>query len=185
LRSPFFDLQYGGLDLKDRFQTYEALWAQVGLYVAKRYRVALRVGAPREATRDDGSDAVPTGYTGEPTGGRDAPALFANATAGLVISEDGAFMMAPSLSFLLTDQSRYGYGTGVMLPFVWVTRRGFRIGFEASALVTFGGSIRGVCTATDPSVCDSAEVRDFPRGQSSGFSLSFLVGYGMLPSSGE
>jgi hypothetical protein len=179
LRSPFFDLQLGGLDLRGRFETYDALWAQVGFYPARRFRVALRIGAPRDSSRDETEASLPEGYEPRGISNDDAPNLYGNPTVGYVFTDEGSFIVAPSISFLITNRNRYGYGAGVMFPFVWVTKRGFRVGFEISALMGFGGSVRGECTSTaNPPTCDVGEVRAFNRSTASGFSASFSMGYG-------
>jgi hypothetical protein len=179
LRTPFFDLQFGGIDLRGRFENYDTLWAQVGFYPSQRFRVALRIGAPRDTSRDRTRDVLPEGYDATRVSDDDAPDLYGNPSVGYVFTDDGSFVVAPSLSVLITNRSRYGYGAGVMFPFVWVTKRGFRVGFEVSALMGFGGSIRGECiSTTTPPTCDTGEVRAFDREAASGFSASFLMGYG-------
>lgn len=178
LRSPYFDFEFGGLVMGNRFDALTTFWAHVGLYLFERINVAVRVGSSQSEVNEHENQEPPLGYT--PVFENDAPNFFFNPVVGVVLTNKGSFIIAPSASFVVTDKSRFGYAAGVMVPFVWVTRSGFRIGFQGSLLASFGGSIRFRCGASGVEApCDQGEVREFGRERSSGFSAGFLFGYGL------
>jgi len=179
LRWPYFDLEYGGLQLDNRYESYGMVWAHVGAYVWERLHLTARFGVPQADMHENKDQSPPLGFSRGSSEEEDLPGLFGNLGVGYVFTSNGSFVFAPSVTFHLSDKSSYGYGAGVMVPFVWVTRRGFRIGFEASLMRAFGGSVRYTCTATQADApCDTGEVREFNREAGSGFSAGFIVGYG-------
>ena len=179
LRWPYFDLEYGGLQLDNRYQSYGVVWAHVGAYAWQRLHLTGRVGVPQADAHENKEQSPPLGFSRNGATDEDLPSLYGNLGLGYVFTSSGSFVFAPSITFHLSDKSDYGYGAGVMVPFVWVTRGGFRIGFEASVMRVFGGSIRFTCTATQADApCDAGEVREFNRAAGSGFSAGFIVGYG-------
>jgi len=96
------------------------------------------------------------------------------------LTKSGSFILAPSLTALVPDKTEFGYGVGAMVPFVWVTDIGLRIGFEVSMLVALGGEARYRCIASSlDGPCETGEVRAFDRQRSSGFTASFTFGYGV------
>lgn len=178
LRWPYFDLEYGGLQLDNRYQSIGVVWIHVGAYAWERLHLTARFGVPQADMHENTEQSPPVGFT-RGTNEEDFPGLFGNLGVGYVFSSSGAFVFAPSITFHLSDKSDFGYGAGVMVPFVWVTRRGFRIGFEASVMRVFGGSVRYTCTTSQlDGPCDTGEVREFNRAAGSGFSAGFVVGYG-------
>jgi len=178
LRWPYFDMEYGGLELGNRYQSYGIVWAHVGVYPWSRLHLTARIGVAQADIREQTEESPPPGFSGAAADDEDLPGVYGNLGLGYVLSSSGSFVFAPSLTLHLSENSDYGYGAGVMIPFVWVTRRGFRIGFEASLMRAFGGSIRYTCTATQVDApCDAGEVREFNRAPGSGFSAGFLFGY--------
>lgn len=179
LRWPYFDLEYGGLQMDNRYESFGVVWAHVGAFPHKRLHLTARVGVPQADMHQHEGQDPPAGFSREPEDDEEFPGIFGNLGVGYVFTPSGSFIFAPSITLLLSDKSDYGYGAGVMVPFVWVSRRGFRVGFEASVMRAFGGSVRYTCTSSAPSgPCDLGEVREFNRDAGSGFSLGFLVGYG-------
>lgn len=179
LRSPYFDLEYGGLELDNRYQSYGMVWAHFGAYVWERLHLTARAGVAQADADDKTDQSPPPGYRYDAAEQEDVPGLYGNLGVGYVFSSSGSFMFAPSLTLHLTENSDYGYGVGAMIPFVWVTRRGFRVGFEVSIMRAFGGSVRFTCSASEVNApCDTGEVREFNRSAGSGFSAGFIVGYG-------
>lgn len=180
LRWPYLDLEYGGLELENRYQTFGMLWVHIGAYGWERLHLTARVGFAQADAEDITSQAGPPGFGRDVAPDEALPDIYGNLGVGYVFSSNGGFVFAPGLTLHLSDKGDYGYGAGVMIPFVWVTRGGFRIGFEASAMRTFGGSVRFTCTATQVDApCDFGEVREFTRDAASGFSAGFIVGYGI------
>jgi len=179
LRWPYFDLEYGGVDLDNRYESYGVLWVHVGVYPWARLHVTARFGVAQADAHERTDESPPPGFSSAPDDDS-LPGAYGNLGVGYVVSSSGSFVFAPSLTLHLSDTSDYGYGAGVMVPFVWVTQRGFRIGFEASLMRVFGGSVRYTCTATQVDApCDTGEVREFNREPGSGFSAGFIVGYAM------
>ncbi|HEY6725770.1 MAG TPA: hypothetical protein VI197_17165 [Polyangiaceae bacterium] len=179
MRWPYFDLEYGGLQLDNRYYSYGVVWAHAGVFAWERLHLTARVGVPQADVHENAEQSPPAGFSRPTSDGEDLPGVFGNLGVGYVFSSSGSFVFAPSVTLHLNDNSDYGYGAGVLVPFVWVTRRGFRIGFEASLMRAVGGSVHYTCTATQlDAPCDTGEVRAFNRAAGSGFSAGFIVGYG-------
>ena len=181
LRWPYLDLEYGGLDLDNRYTGYGVLWVHLGAYPWERLHVTARIGfAQSDASANEEQESLPPGFSRDISEGGTLPSVYGNLGLGYVFTSGGAFIFAPSATLHLSDNSDYGYGAGILVPFVWVTRGGFRIGFEASVMRVFGGSVRYTCTAMGAGApCETGEVREFDRSPGAGFSAGFLVGYGL------
>lgn len=179
LRWPYFDLEYGGLQLDNRYHSFGVVWAHLGVFPSERLHLTARLGVPQADVEEDEEQSPPSGFGRRQRNDDALPGVFGNLGVGYVFTSSGSFVFAPSATLHLSDNTDYGYGAGVMVPFVWVTRRGFRIGFEASLMRAFGGSVRYTCTAPQAGApCDTGEVRAFNRAPGSGFSAGFIVGYG-------
>jgi hypothetical protein len=178
----------GGLNFEQRITSLFNVGLQIGVYVARRVRIAalglvFSTDAQDDYSQYDGPSDVPENYNLEES---DNPNLLYGAAVGYAVASTRNFVMSPSVMYLRIDEVAYGSFLGFAMPFEWVTDSGFRMGFIISGGRVFGGEVRGTCFdnggfgptgSTDQ--CEPGEVRAFNREASTGFYAHFQMGWGM------
>jgi hypothetical protein len=188
--TPFLDATIGSVSLKERFTGILVGSVQFGTFIARRVRVAGRLGVfmSEAEVENYGIDGLPSGF--DVTEGDERPTVLGSASLGYAVVHGEGFALSPSLSAVVSDVGAYGVGVGLALPFEWVSRSGMRIGFEIAGFRATGGSVRARCTASSftpgptppcdgPTPAGDGEVREFDRPNGSGFYAGFQLGWGL------
>jgi hypothetical protein len=160
--------------IDDRWESTFALAIRLGFH-AERFGFAGRIGSNVSPSY---SESVPVGHATDHDFVR-APALFLQLSAGYAIWATDGFVSTPSLSVLRTDNPAYGTALGLEWPFIWVTHRRLRIGFEPGFWAAFGGYQVAYCNDPTAGCAQDARVelgRPFGYGLSCNFVFGFELG---------
>ncbi len=161
--SPFIQMSAGSLHLRERISTALAFGGEVGLFAWERLRASARALVPITTVHDEIS---------KPADMPDSSAWLWGFSLGAAANRQDGFAMTPSLQFLHVAGGDFGSTLGFLVPFEWLTRGGFRVGFDFSLLYGFGGHYRPSDCAEGPP-CPG----EHDRPNSAGFIANFLLGH--------
>lgn len=161
--SPFVQMLGGGFHLRERLSSAAAFGGEFGFFAWDRLRAGVRAIIPVADLNDEASDAAVAG---------DPSAWMWGVSVGAATSRQAGFVMSPSLQFMEISGRDYGHLIGILVPFEWLSRSGFRVGFDFSVLYGFGGTYRTkpcpTCNTPDPIV---------DRPNSAGFTVNLVLGH--------
>ncbi len=151
-RSAFVQMLSGAFHLRERVSSGIAFGGEVGGFAYDRLRASVRALVPVSEARDQATDD-------------DASVWLWGMSLGVAAERQTGFLLSPSLQYLGMVGGDYGHTLGIHVPFEWLGRSGFRIGFDFAMLYGFGGSYQ----------TDSGRVEERPN--SAGFTINFLLGH--------
>src|SRR5690606_41468148 len=122
---------------------------------------------------------VPESYLQEeishPAEDSEASAWLSGLRVGAAANREAGFAMSPSLQYLNLVGGDFGHALGIQVPFEWLSRSGFHVGFDFSVLYGFGGTFRTAPCRSDSSCSPPPGTEERPA--SAGFVINFLLGH--------
>lgn len=142
----------GAFFLRERVSSGIAFGGEFGGFAYDRFRGSVRALVPVGDTRDEAT-------------GDDASVWLWGVSLGVAAERQSGFVLSPSLQYLGMVGGDYGHTLGIHVPFEWLARSGFRIGFDFAMLYGFGGTYES----------DAGSEEERPN--SAGFTVNLLLGH--------
>lgn len=158
--SPFVQMLGGAFHFRERLSSAAAFGGEFGFFAWDRLRAGVRAIVPVADLNDEASDN---------TGSDDPSAWMWGISVGAAATRQAGFVMSPSLQYLAMLGGDYGQMIGILVPFEWLSRKGFHVGFDFSVLYGFGGTYR---TNTCPTCSELVD-----RPNSAGFAVNLVLGH--------
>ena len=156
--SPFVHMLGNSFYLRERVSSLAAFGGELGMFFVERLRLSARVLVPVAAVNDEITASADKDQ---------ASAWLWGFSVGAAANRQDGFAMSPSLQYLRPQGGDFGHNLGFIVPFEWLGRSGFRVGFDFSVLYGFGGHYRRPAS-------QGGGTADRPNA--TGFAASLMIG---------